>query len=530
MSYHTTVLADILKSAKQQSPNPAAPSAPDTVWNVCRYGTERLFLAPFIGREPEDAALRSRWALPEDEGIPLWPIWGATPAERLENRRELFLRFAERYYYNEIAAETVDSFKFAVWGRLCELMPYYTKVGNAIPKELGYDFETWHEDSGSSSGTSESSGTRSGTTTGTTSGETSSTNAAHTGSSSKASTAAESYNSDFPQGNASGLRDDPRYLSGSSQSEGESNGSAQSDTTGSTTGSTSGTSSGTTQDTTRSSGSTSGETHASGHTWGRNSSEVRHWQEYKAACVDLIREIVSALSDLFQISYGEDPAPALWPNPLDNMWPGSTLTGGIGWAESGGAGKDGKDGKDGVGVANAEIVDGHLWLILTDSRRVDCGSFPGMTPEQVAELASKTEKHLLTLSGSIIMDGSTVCTHEYLYHLLMETPAFVVLVFGTKAFHPNTVTSAQIVFDATAVDNGVISVTQIAISAANRVTTVSGTAEKSSNRVNVITSPGSASTYPSTKAVVDYVAGVVGALEIAANEILATQADTLEVL
>ena len=482
MSYNTVTLASMLNEGFTRSGS----TAEKTVWNICRYGSEWLLLQQWA-QHPES------WA----DGMPRWPIWGKTEEEMQRNRQELVSRFAERYYFNEIAQETTDAFIFAFTARMMQLMPYYAKVGNTRPDEPGTDFETITETHGTTHNESD----------------------AHTTSGSKSAT----YGSEFPQGNMNGSLSDPRYLATGDRSEGEGAGS--------------------------SSGKADGRDERTTRVTGRNQSEVKHWEEFKSACVDLISEIVSRLEDLFQVSYGMDPDPALFPDPYANIWPGSSVPGSWPAYPEGGTGEKGEKGDKGdkgdpgpyykPGVTQPSTGKIRFsWTVeggqapTVPPVDIDLPGGGGLTPEQEAILATvpdKMEKHLLSISGNTIMDGSTVCTHSYLKNLLEGNKAFVVLLYGTRAYHPQTVDSTVVEFISTDTNNGLIQVKYIAIKADNSISITSAEAEKTANKVAAITSAdkGNASKYPSIKAVVEYVDGIVGLMAADMAELAAYAEEVL---
>lgn len=146
----------------------------------------------------------------------------------------------------------------------------------------------------------------------------------------------------------------------------------------------------------------------------------------------------------------------------------------------------------------------------------------------------KMDKHLLEMRGNVIYDGELACTYQYLYNLLMNTNAFAVLVFGDKAYHPNVVGATQIVFSSTSENNGLVTVSRINISNADRITTTTATAEKTSNKTSAVTdkNKGNTSMYPSLAGMTSYVDAAVSAaiaeVESVADEILRVQAEILE--
>lgn len=126
--------------------------------------------------------------------------------------------------------------------------------------------------------------------------------------------------------------------------------------------------------------------------------------------------------------------------------------------------------------------------------------------EMEDDIANKMTKHLLSYDGTNILENGTIKTYSNIYNMLMNDQAFVIVVYNDRAFHPNRITSEQIVFISSYVSNSQEIMERISINHSNLVTFTSGTSETSVNKTNVIndTNKDSESKYPSIKAVVDY--------------------------
>lgn len=124
-------------------------------------------------------------------------------------------------------------------------------------------------------------------------------------------------------------------------------------------------------------------------------------------------------------------------------------------------------------------------------------------------------KHLLTYDGSRILSGSTALTFAKLHSLLLQEPAFVVLIYNDYAYHPNLVSNYQIVFASAYPVNGYDKSRRITLLSNGTVTVSETESEKTSSRVAAIGAGdvGSTTKYPSIKAVVDYVSAQIGVIE-----------------
>lgn len=188
-------------------------------------------------------------------------------------------------------------------------------------------------------------------------------------------------------------------------------------------------------------------------------------------------------------------------------------------------GPAGPTGAQGVGIDHIYIDGNHLRVVLTNGNDLDAGVFPGMTAEQIAKLDGKMEKHLLTMSGSTIYDGNTACTHAYLKSLLEGKTAFAVLLYGTRAYHPQTVDSSVVEFISTDTNNGLIQVKYIALKSDNTVSITSAEAEKTANKSQTV--DGSTTKFPSNKAVQLYVANQIGTIDTALATLITTYQEVL---
>lgn len=135
--------------------------------------------------------------------------------------------------------------------------------------------------------------------------------------------------------------------------------------------------------------------------------------------------------------------------------------------------------------------------------------------EAIEAVAQKTDKHLLTYDGTYIREGDTVLTHEAIYNMLLNSPSFVVLVYNNRAYHPNTVTTSQIVFISSHVSGGYEEMERISISSNNAVTLTNGRAEMMANKTQIIndSNKSNENKYPSLKAVADYVETVTSPIK-----------------
>lgn len=90
-------------------------------------------------------------------------------------------------------------------------------------------------------------------------------------------------------------------------------------------------------------------------------------------------------------------------------------------------------------------------------------------------IMARATKHLLSWAGegNPIKEGDNVLTHADLYDMLMNTPAFVVLVYADHAYHPNLVTATQIAFTCSyASTNGDIVVERVTITSEDAVSSL----------------------------------------------------------
>lgn len=163
-----------------------------------------------------------------------------------------------------------------------------------------------------------------------------------------------------------------------------------------------------------------------------------------------------------------------------------------------------------VDVSGKYEVKSNKVIVIDDETSDSVESYPSVkavtdyVKDTVGDgVAEKMDKHLLTISGATIYDNDTVCTHEYLKNLLLNTEAFAVLVYGDIAYHPNTINDDVVEFISTDTVNGVITTNYIGLKKDNTLSVSKGEAEKISNKSSTIDN--STSKYPSNKAVKDYV-------------------------
>lgn len=129
--------------------------------------------------------------------------------------------------------------------------------------------------------------------------------------------------------------------------------------------------------------------------------------------------------------------------------------------------------------------------------------------EHAEEVAiNKTEKKLLSYNGANILapDGS-ILTFAQLYNWLMNDPYFVVLVYNNYAYHPNGVSTSQIVFSSEFPVNSYDRAHRITMLSSGVITMTETESEHTISRVSVISDANKGSTvqYTSVKAVADYV-------------------------
>lgn len=119
----------------------------------------------------------------------------------------------------------------------------------------------------------------------------------------------------------------------------------------------------------------------------------------------------------------------------------------------------------------------------------------------------KMVKHILEYDGTHIKEDGENLTFAVLYEMLMEKPDFCVLVYNNFAYHPNGVSTSQIVFSSEYPVNGYDRAHRITMLANGTVTATETESEHTSSRVNAITEDNEGSTvqYPSVKATADYV-------------------------
>lgn len=124
-----------------------------------------------------------------------------------------------------------------------------------------------------------------------------------------------------------------------------------------------------------------------------------------------------------------------------------------------------------------------------------------------ADIAKKMEKHLLEYDGSKISDKGTAVSFADLYDILMNSEDFAVLVYNNYAYHPNGVSTEQIVFTASYPVNGLDVNHRITMLKNGTITKTDSTDENVVNKTTAITdlNKGSDVKYPTIKAVVDYV-------------------------
>lgn len=183
---------------------------------------------------------------------------------------------------------------------------------------------------------------------------------------------------------------------------------------------------------------------------------------------------------------------------------------------------------DGVGITSAYVAsNGHLMLLLSNGTTVDTGMVRGSDGAYVVDATVNAQshliitlsdgividagvvgggggggdmtKHLLTLENGQIKDGGVALGFDALYAMLMVGSAFAVLVHDGHAYHPNEVTTEQIVFSSVRPVSGYITDYRVTMLKNGTVTETYGTAENSANRSQSIDQ--STTKYPSNKAV-----------------------------
>lgn len=137
------------------------------------------------------------------------------------------------------------------------------------------------------------------------------------------------------------------------------------------------------------------------------------------------------------------------------------------------------------------------------------------------------KKHLLEYDGTKITDGNAVATFSMLYDMLMDSPDFAVLVYNGLAYHPNDVSTEQIVFSSTYPVSGMSKNHRITMLKNGTITTTDNTDENIVNKTNSITDANKTNTskYPSLKAVADYAITSKDGIEVEAIDKI--NADTL---
>lgn len=131
----------------------------------------------------------------------------------------------------------------------------------------------------------------------------------------------------------------------------------------------------------------------------------------------------------------------------------------------------------------------------------------------VPDISMKMEKHLLSYDGTHIIDNGVNLDFNQLYNILMTSPDFAVLVYQNYAYHPNGVSTEQIVFSASYPVNGMDANHRITMLKNGTVTKTDATDENVINKVNAITELNKADEkkYPSLKAVTGYIAKEISA-------------------
>lgn len=133
---------------------------------------------------------------------------------------------------------------------------------------------------------------------------------------------------------------------------------------------------------------------------------------------------------------------------------------------------------------------------------------PGYDDTEIWDaVGKKMVKHILDYDGTHIKEDGENLTFAVLYEMLMEKPDFCVLVYNNYAYHPNGVSTSQIVFSSEYPVNGYDRAHRITMLANGTVTATETESEHTSSRVNAITEANEGSTvqYPSVKGVADYV-------------------------
>lgn len=147
-------------------------------------------------------------------------------------------------------------------------------------------------------------------------------------------------------------------------------------------------------------------------------------------------------------------------------------------------------------TGEVELTAEDVGALSTDDAEILAGKVDG-----------KMNKHILEFDGTHIKEDGENLTFAVLYEMLMEKPDFCVLVYNNYAYHPNGVSTSQIVFSSEYPVNGYDRAHRITMLANGTVTATETESEHTSSRVNAITEANKGSTvqYPSVKATADYV-------------------------
>lgn len=152
-----------------------------------------------------------------------------------------------------------------------------------------------------------------------------------------------------------------------------------------------------------------------------------------------------------------------------------------------------------------------LALSITDANKKASSNYPtnkATTDYVDSALAHKMEKHILDFDGTHITENGQTLSFDTIYGWLLDAPDFVVLVHENYAYHPNGVSTEQIVFSCSYPVNGLDTSHRITMLKNGAVTKVDATSENVVNKADAITdlNKDSSVKYPTINAVTDYVA------------------------
>lgn len=164
-----------------------------------------------------------------------------------------------------------------------------------------------------------------------------------------------------------------------------------------------------------------------------------------------------------------------------------------------------------IDAGEAEAARAETQRLKEETQEIAEG-IPGALEEVNAKLedldSRKMEKHLLEYDGTTISEADAPLTFGQLYDILMNSEDFAVLVYSNYAYHPNGVSTEQIVFSSSYPVNGMDVNHRITMLRNGTITRTDATDENLINKAGAITdlNKDDAIKYPSIKAVTGYAA------------------------